>query len=301
MKLSAFTLTLAAAGVAAAATAGASLLQQDEQLNDGVMQTVVGALPPQTQRNFFSMADANGSDWISFSESAATMRFDAARFRIFDKDNDGRLTIKEFSAFVNSEAEAGRSVRKPNVPAGLVKPPARNAEQLRTAYDIDLDGAISTLELERLLVDYQGTSRDRLDAGTALDRHDADGSGVLEQDELERIASLINPNNARSGAAGRRPTGRSVIDMFGRPIERGENIPPRIKGPVPTFHRLDVDRDGFVSLEDLERLEGTTFAPVRLSSVLATLDLDGDGRMSEAEFVAAVSSSSKAQPAGQGD
>lgn len=216
------------------------------------------------------------------------MRFDAARYRVFDTDNDGRLTLKEFSEFVNFEAAADRVVRKPNIPAGLIKQPARDADQLRTAYDIDLDGALSSIELERLLVDYQGNSRDRLDAATTLDRHDSDGSGVLERDELDRIAALINPRSSAARDVERRPTGRSIIDIFGRPIERGENIPPRIKGPVPTFHRLDVDRDGFVSLDDLERLEGTTFAPVRLSSVLATLDRDGDGRMSEAEFLEAM-------------
>jgi len=287
MKLSAFTLALAASCLAAV-SAGATLTQDGERAKDGVVQREVGAPPPETQRQYFSMADANGSKWISFAEARATMRFDAARFRVFDTDNDGRLTIKEFSEFVNVEAAAGRVVRKPNVPAGLVKQPARNADQIRSAYDIDLDGAISSLELERLLVDYQGNSRDRLDAATTLDRHDSDGSGVLERDELDRIATLINPRTGLAVSEERRPTGRSIIDIFGRPIERGENLPPRIKGPVPTFHRLDVDRDGFVSLDDLERLEGTTFAPVRLSSVLATLDRDGDGRMSEAEFVQAM-------------
>jgi len=287
MKLQLASLLIAPAVLAAVATAGA-LAQDDEPSDDGVVQRVLGALPPKTQRQYFSMADANGSEWVSFSEASATMRFDAARFRVFDTDNDGRLTLQEFSEFVNAEAAAGRTVRKPKVPAGLVKPPARNAEQLRTAYDIDLDGAVSALELERLLIDYQGNSPDRLDAATTLDRHDSDGSGVLETNELDRIASLINPIAGEARKARRNPTGRSVIDLFGRPVERGENIPPRIRGPVPTFHRLDVDRDGFVSIDDLERLEGTIFAPVRLSSVLATLDVDGDGRMSEAEFLAAM-------------
>ncbi len=257
--------------------------------DDGVVQRAVGALPPQTQRQYFSMADANGSGWVSFSEAEATMRFDAPRFRIFDTDNDGRLTLAEFSEFVNIEATAGRITAEPNVPAGMVKPPTRNAEQLRTAYDIDLDGAISSLELERLLIDYQGSSPDRLDSATTLDRHDSDGSGVLEPDELDRIATLLAPREGRGAPTETVPGGRSVIDMFGRPLDRGKNLPPKIKGPVPPFHRLDVDRDGFVSLEDLERLEGTAFAPIRLSSVLATLDLDGDGRMSEAEFVASMS------------
>ena len=49
-----------------------------------------------------------------------------------------------------------------------------------------------------------------------------------------------------------------------------------------------MNNDGFVDLNDLERLEGGSFLPVRLSGVLNTLDLDYDGRLSEAEFLASM-------------
>ena len=197
MKLSAFTLSLTSACLAAAA-AGATLIQDDEPAKDGVVQRAIGALPPETQRQYFSMADANGSKWISFSEARATMRFDAARFRVFDTDNDGRLILKEFSEFVNREAAAGRTVRKPNIPAGLIKQPARDADQLRTAYDIDLDGAIGSFELERLLVDYQGNSGDRLDAATTLDRHDSDGSALRLEPPRGLMRAAILSSSSRS-------------------------------------------------------------------------------------------------------
>ncbi len=86
---------------------------------------------------------------------------------------------------------------------------------------------------------------------------------------------------------------KSLIELFGtvipRPSETGAPpSPPQIVGPIPAFHRLDIDRDGFISVADLETLMRPVRTGVRPAAVINTLDTDGDMRLSEREFNAAM-------------
>ncbi len=216
------------------------------------------------------------------------MRFDAGRFRAYDPNKDGRITFAEFAEFIRNERAEGRKVIAP-VPADIDgKPPTRTAEQLRAAYDTDLDGAVSQIELDRILGDYDRGGA-RFDADTVLRRLDADGNNVLDVAELERLASYLMPLAVGAGDPRRPgPGARSVMELFGTPIDQGEGHPPRILGPIHPFRRLDVDNDGYVDMKDLERLEGRSFSPVSLKSVLNTLDVNFDGRVSEREFMTSI-------------
>jgi len=91
----------------------------------------------------------------------------------------------------------------------------------------------------------------------------------------------------RSATAGPRAT--SVLALFGQPEERANAdeitpLPPRIPGPVPLFRRLDLDDDGLITSADLQELQRPVQLPVRINTVLATLDLDGDGGISADEL-----------------
>jgi hypothetical protein len=92
----------------------------------------------------------------------------------------------------------------------------------------------------------------------------------------------------------------SIAELFGA-VEAREStlgalsLPPRIAGPVTHFYRLDVDGDGYVTGSDLSRLESPLQLGVRASAVLAALDRDGDGRLSEAEVLASLQSQPRAE------
>ncbi|QDV06265.1 EF hand [Planctomycetes bacterium Poly30] len=249
---------------------------------------VFGHPPERQQKLWFSVADADSSEWISFREAAASMRFDAPRFCFFDKDNDGRMTFEEFSGYVEEEASKNRRIVEPVLADLDGAPRRRNAGQLRVAYDTDGDGAISRFEFETILRDYDQEAR-VFESKDVFLRLDVDGSKTLGVDELDRLASYLSPLGGSSAAPKPvMPGASTVLDLFGAVQDMGDSHPPRIAGPVPPFRRLDIDNDGFVELEDLERLEGRSFNPIRLKSVLNMLDIDYDGRLSEAEFLASM-------------
>lgn len=180
--------------------------------------------------------------------------------------------------------------------------------------DHDGDGWISWREAQESL---------RFDK-LRFEQLDLDGDGLLDKTEflaayrrtVERIGAFPPPV-PRPGSEGERllasaeteptpglwPTrpAASLLELFGEPREQDAGrslvrLPPRIAGPVPAFERLDLDRDGRLSDADLDRLQRPVQMQVRRGTVLATLDLDGDGVVDRAEFYASMRSRAEALP-----
>lgn len=235
---------------------------------------------------WFETSDHDGNGWISYREADHSLGFGRPRFQAFDGDRDGRLDAYEFDElYMHAVVNVGRFA--PPKPAP--EPPrqrTRTPIQLRNAYDSDLDRAIGRFELAQVLADY---GRD-VEPELVLSNLDASGDLELDLTELEGLNAILFPfdvTEAKVEAPDEKPL--TVEDLFGLTVPRGTEpgatpSPPRIAGPVGHFRRLDLDGDGFISLQDLETLLRPVRSSIRPHTVINTLDLDGDLRLTEAEF-----------------
>jgi len=238
-------------------------------------------------RSYFALCDHDGEGWISFREARDGLRLDRAGFAEFDADRDGRIDLDEFAArYSEFSALIGRLPRPRPAQTRPVDLP-REPEQILAAYDDDRDGALSEAELQVLLDDY---GRSEIPVALALEKLDQDGEEGLRAGELELLARMLATLHvAASGTGAATPTPTSILDLFGRAVERphaldGPPLPPLIVGPVPVFRRLDLDDDGGIELDDLHRLLSPLQLSVSLSAIHATLDLDQDGRIDPDEL-----------------
>ena len=233
--------------------------------------------------SWFATCDHNRNGWVSFSESAYSLRFTRGRFQLFDEDRDGRMIPAEFEEYYMQSVLSNGAFSAPRAQQTSGAPPERTPEQVRAVYDANLDGALTDLELSQLLLDYEHAAAD---PDALLAAFDTNGDRGLTLDELEGVHELLYPGDP-DAPEGEAP--ESVVDLFGevvlRPSESGAPpSPPLVVGPVDTFDRLDIDRDGFISLEDLETLMRPVRIGVRPHAVLNTLDRDGDLRLSREEY-----------------
>lgn len=242
-------------------------------------------------RGWFTTCDHDHNGWVSFSESAQSLRFTRGRFRLFDEDRDGRLVAEEFQDFYMHSIMSAGSFTVPQRKHAGGPPPERTPEQLRAAYDTDLNGALGDLELSQLLLDYEQASAD---PDALLKALDGDGDGLLTLSELEGLHDILYPKRPEDVEIAPSVDGpQTVTELFGKVIPRPSETdappsPPRVVGPVPHFDRLDIDRDGFLTVADLETLQRPLHLGVRPHAVINTLDTDGDLKLSRAEFAAAL-------------
>ena len=236
------------------------------------------------------VADWDENGWISFSEAERSMHFDRLRFAAYDTDRDGRLILTEFKGFVFDSLRRNAKFEAPKPRPDASRPPPRTAEQLRNAYDRDLDESVSLFELGRLLEDYGRTD---LEPEQLVVADDLDGDGRLALGELGGVVALLYPvSSSAVDEAWFDGEAVSLLELFRRVVPRetvsGIAPPPLIQGPVPPFHRLDLDNDGAITEEDLRALLRPIPESVRLGSVLGILDLDGDGVLNVTEFEQAL-------------
>jgi Ca2+-binding EF-hand superfamily protein len=249
------------------------------------------AQEPEPDQVAFDVADYNHNGWISFLEAQESLQLDQASYWTYDRDRDGRITREEFRARYRAIVERAGGFRPPVPRKEKSLVPTRNAEQLRNAYDRNGDGGVGLEELRSLLIDYD---REELPVEVALEKLDRDVTGRIDGEELELLARLLSATHTIPRESSDAPApGHSIEELFGGVKLRGTGFqaapqPPQIGGPVTHFRRLDLDNDGRVTIDDLMKLQSPMQLSIRAGTVLAALDLDQDGALSEQEFLDAM-------------
>jgi Ca2+-binding EF-hand superfamily protein len=234
---------------------------------------------------YFATCDYDGDGWISYSEAQKSLNVDRTGFAVFDVDRDGRITAEEFRKRYDTIVARGGAFAPPIAKADARRIPKRTAEELLDAFDRNKDLGLDTAEMETALGEYGAHG---VDAKMILQKLDKDLSTKLEVTELPEFLEMLMPTPAHA-----KKKVKSIAELFDKvePRELRTDATPQpahILGPVNTFRRLDMNNSGGISVQDLIDLQRPMQLSVRTNAVIATLDTNGDGEVSEAEFRAAL-------------
>lgn len=297
--------------------------QEQEQTPPDEPETPVPVLDPkveaerlQLETEYFATTDYNGDGWISYREGQSALLMTRASFAQYDIDGNGRVTQEEFKrryrelldltgAFrrptpqgvsIPDQNPVGAEVADSDRPIDLASLLAETTGPLFTSpeafvgeYDENVDGRLSAQELvkasEALGFDFGASGE------ATLATLDKDGSGFAEPSELAGALAAFGIMSA-AGTAPTLPKAKSIEELFGGgEVRKGyagsTPRPPYFKGPVRPFRRLDINDSGAIEVVDLEKLSVSAHPRIRPAAVIATLDLDGDGELSQDEFAAA--------------
>ncbi|MEM7516750.1 MAG: EF-hand domain-containing protein [Planctomycetota bacterium] len=296
-------------GGRASSQRGSSAREQDGGDSGGTGSGLLDRyLPERRERNnpydpapileTYAEGDLDGDDRLSFREGNQVFSLSASAFRKYDKDKNGWIEDLEFvERVIEIRRKGGRSpsVSKRLSERSLAVP--REAEQLKFAFDDDLDGLLSMEELQNILTEYQRTD---LDPEVLIRRCDIDESNDLNLVETESFVPLLYSKPDIDFITGEKEelesegsdflNARSIEELFGTRVPRvGESdanaLPDFIAGPVDSFYRLDADGDNRITVRDLELLKRPIqVSAVRIKALIAILDIDGDDGISREEF-----------------
>lgn len=234
---------------------------------------------------YFHMCDQDGDGFMSYREGLSSMQLDRDAFRAYDISGDGLCDEDEFRTRYEALIAKGGAFKPPRVAGEAEDARQRTrAAELIGEYDLDDDGLLGVDELEDVLFAH---SMDDIDIEKLVDRVDIDGSGRFDVGETVGLMPFllreVDPTEFMKARA------RTIEELYGMPEEREGGPdwapePPRIRGPIPVFYRLDLDRDRVVTEDDLKTLLRPLKVPVRLNTVIANLDEDGDGALNMDEL-----------------
>lgn len=147
---------------------------------------------------------------------------DQVKFRKFDRNKDGALSLAETMSMAEEEiADIRDKMKSPNRYEFLV------------LFDIDKDGNVSSDE-------YDGPSAE-------FKRYDKDADGVVTYDELypEKMMERMKKNED----AGPKPEDLSILETMDKDKD-GKVVRSEFKGTEDAWKRLDRNGDGVVTIAD---------------------------------------------------
>jgi Ca2+-binding EF-hand superfamily protein len=220
-------------------------------------------------------ADGDGDGRLSFDEVSELVREReegehseaelAARFTAMDADASGHVSMAEYLAYAMRDA--------------LMRSSERVIDLFRT-WDVDVSGGVEKGEFAAA-VRRMGFVPDPDVAASLFEALDADGSGSLSYDELNR-ALRHGPGSGHDATIGE----RRALRKRGAAEQEDGAAQPGLLERMSAPSALDLNGGGAVRLEDVTeelwlRLASASGDAV---SLFEQIDVDGDGRISAAEF-----------------
>lgn len=266
----------------------------DDANHDGVLSSdefrfMPGVPLAALAAEYFRRLDVNRDQMLSLDEWAFHTIHPAARFRVLDRDSDGRLTEAEFAA--EGSLPARRLVRDFHVldadRDGLMSPsefqsgPALISESLRSAipdpvvllaearwkelaerwgeWDRDGDLSLNPQEFQSATPGERVKGLER----TTFNDWDRNHNGAVTRDEARLLLEIGFGVRTPQGELLRQPTGQ-IVDWR-------------------MFRQLKTDGEGYVSRDDYYQALGPLDPPAKLRW-WKTVDRNDDGKFNYAEF-----------------
>jgi len=242
------------------------------------------------EEQYFGVCDHDSDGVIVFAEARHSLELDRPGFAVYDADRSGDISREEFRERYTEIVRRYAGFAPPTPSALSVLSPEQTPQQMLNRWDDDSNRGLDARELQALLDRYD---MDEYTGEQAIRTLDRNGSRRLEVSELLPLKNLVDDHTNPDWIFPEEPEAMTLIGLFGTQVPRpglpgAVPMPPLTLGPLPHFHRLDLDRDGGISLEDLTELQTPIQISVRPSTVINVLDRDGDGKLSAAELRAAL-------------